>query len=376
MINYSPIISHPKHDLSDPNYHVFEYTPEMFTGANDTERINNAIIAASASNITRVVCNGEYYLDSAILMLSNVTLVNNGLIKMKDGMKDNIVRAAIASSTPISNIKIEGNGIFQGHSDGWGGYPAADVSGESWRAIGVLFANVENFEVSNITLKNTPMWGFCCEQSRYGKFNNVTVLQDNSSANQDGINIRRGSHNITVDGLYGITYDDTFAITNLSFGDDLNYLSTTIYEPGRSDLNIYQITAKNINRPDTPSGSIGSYTPPVNYGGVLLLCEDAFKIHDVFIDGILGSAQVNVGFTSIDYSVTTDATVNDMYNIHIRNVATAAIYTNRPIKNSSFINVPDRDVTDTYDSVDFQSGSLNVMKKYHNSDFVFEATVA
>jgi len=359
---------------SGVNSHVFEITPEMFIGT-DVSRINQAIDFINTRGYGNVVCNGSYLLDSAIIMKSNVTLINNGLIKMNDAAKDNIVRAAVASSTPISNIKIDGKGVFQGGNSSWGGYPATGVSGESWRAIGILLANVTNFEVNNITLKNTAMWGICCEQSRYGKLNNITILQDNTKANQDGINIRRGSHNITLNGLYALTFDDTFAITNLLIGNDLNFLSTTIYETGKSTFDMYQITAKNINRPEIPSGSIPSYTPPVNYGGILLLCEDGLKIHDVFIDGVLGSSQINVGFTQIDYSVTADATVNDMYNVSITNVATAVIYTNRPIKNSSFVNIPLKDITNTYDSCAFQTGSLNVLRKYHSDNFEFFATI-
>ena len=358
----------------DANSHIFNVTPEQFIG-NDTSKINQAIDFINSKGYGNVVCNGSYLLDSAIIMKSNVTLINNGLIKLTAAARDNIIRAAIASSTPISNIKIEGNGIFQGGDSTWGGDTPTDVNGQSWRAIGILLANVTNFEINNITLKNTAMWGICLEQSRYGKINNVTILQDNSKLNQDGINVRRGSHNIMVNDLYALTFDDTFAITNLTIRNDVNFLSATIYETGKANFDIYQITVKNINRPEVPSGSIPPYIPPVNYGGVLLLCEDGLKIYNVFIDGILGSAQINLGFTNIDYSVTTDATVNDMYNICISNVATAPLYINRPIKNSSFVNISTMDITNTYNSVAFKVGSLNVMRKYHSGNFEFFASV-
>jgi len=370
---YNPDIQYVGVPVGDLNSHIFKITPEMFLGS-DVFRINQAIDFVSERGFGEVVCNGSYLLDSAIIIKSNLTLINNGLIKMNNSARDNIIRAAVASTTPISNIKIDGSGIFQGGDSSWGSDTPADVGSESWRAIGILLANVVNFEIKNITLKNTAMWGICLEQSRYGKLNNLTILQDNSKPNQDGVNIRRGSHNIMVDGIYGVCFDDTLAITNLNIRNDVNFLGSTIYENSRTDFNIYQIIAKNINRPQFV-GQIGSYSPPVKYGGILLLCEDGNKIHDVFIDGILGEAQVNVAFTQINYAENTQANVNDMFNINISNVATAAVFVNRPIKNSSIINVPALNIQGTFASAIFKAGSSNVMRKYHNGNFEFFATV-
>ena len=116
--------------------------------------------------------------------------------------------------------------------------------------------------------------------------------------------------------------------------------------------------------------------PPTHYsGGILLLCEDGLKIYNVTVDGVTGYSQMHLGYTAYGYWVTTQATVNDMYNITVSNTLNMPIYINRPIKNCSFINVANRDINNVYDSCIFKTGSLNVLRKYYNGNFEFFATV-
>jgi hypothetical protein len=173
-----------------------------------------------------------------------------------------------------------------------------------------------------------------------------------------------------VDNIYGIAQDDIVAVTNLVFSPELNFLGSTIHEIGKGNLNMHDIVIRNINRPK-PAKTIGNFTPPVLSGGVLLLCEDGLKIHDVSIDGVTGYAQVNIGFTNINCAVMTQVTINDMYNITVQNAPAAPVHVNRPIKNSSILHVPALDVTITHASAQFKTGSQNVMRKCHGSNFEF-----
>jgi polygalacturonase len=356
-------------EQSSVNSHIFTLTPEMFLGT-ATSRINQAIDAANAMTYGgTVVCNGTYFLDTAILMKSNVILINNGLIKMNTGMRDNMVRAAsLVVGTPITNFKIIGRGIFQGSSDTWGG----DSVG--WIGIGILLANCTNFQLDGFTVKNPHMWSINLEQCRYGSVKNIFFDCDGSKTNQDGLNIRHGSHHILVDSLLGVTQDDTLAITNFLFGNAVNYLGQTIYETGKSNFDMFSIVVKNMNRSKS-AGVIGSYIPAVQKGGITIICNDGLKIYNVSIDGVNGNAQIYIQFSQIQYWVNTQATVDDVYNISIYNTGDAPVYLGRAIKNSSFINIPNKDSTGVYDSCVFQTGSLNVTRKYHSANFEFFATV-
>jgi hypothetical protein len=357
------------------NSHLFQITPEQFIG-NDTSRINQAIDFASDNLLYNVVCNGVYYLDSAILIKSNVNLINNGQIIMKSGMKDNIVRSSVTTvGNPLINVKIKGVGIFKGSSDTWGSDSPSGVGGESWRSIAVLLANVIDFEIEGITIKNSHGWGICLEQSRFGSVKNVHFDNDGTKGNQDGVNVRRGSHHVVVENISGTTYDDIVAVTNLIIRNDLNYLGTTIYETGKLNFNMHDIMIRNINRITPPKVIFPSVVPTHYSGGILLLCEDGLKIHDVSIDGVTGYGQICLGFTFYDYSQTVDATVDDMFNISVSNTGNAPVYTLRPIKNASLINIPNFDINGAYQSANFKVGSLNVTRKYHNANFEFFATV-
>lgn len=357
------------------NSYLFQIAPEQFTGG-DSSRINQAIDYASANGVFNVVCNGIYYLDSAIIIKSNVNLIVNGRIIMNSGMRDNMLRSAPTTvGNPIKNIKIKGVGTFEGSADTWGSDTPSGVGSESWRSIGLLLANVIDFEIEGITMKNTHGWGMCMEQSRFGSIKNIHFDNDGTKQNQDGVNIRRGSHNIVIDNVSGVTWDDMVAITNLVIRNDINYLGTTIYESGKSNFDMFDIVVRNINRLSPPK-KIFPTPPPTHYsGGILLLCEDGLKIYNVTIDGVTGYSQMHLGYTAYGYWVTTQATVNDMYNITVSNTLNMPIYINRPIKNCSFINVAKRDINNAYDSCLFKTGSLNVLRKYHDGNFEFFATV-
>jgi len=358
----------------DVNSHIFSVTPEQFIGT-DTSKINQAISFINTKGYGSVVCNGSYLLDTAIIIKKNVTLVNNGLIKMKVGMKDNIIRSEPATvGVPISNIQILGNGTFQGHSDGWGSDTPSGVGTEAWRGIAILLANCTNFKLNGFKLKNTPAWGICLEQSRFGSIKDIDFENDGSTANQDGVNVRHGSHHVVVDNISGVTNDDMIALTNLLFGNNINLLGQTIYETGKSNFDVHDVIVRNINR-YVSSGVIGAFTPPVKKGGITILCHDGLKIYNVTVDGVHGDAQIYIQFTQIQYWVNAQATVNDVYNIRICNTNDAPIYFGRPIKNSSLINIARKDITATYDSGLFPVGSLNVTRKYNDGNFEFFATV-
>jgi hypothetical protein len=356
------------------NSHLFQITPEQFIGG-DTSRINQAISFAATNSKYNVVCNGTYYLDSSILMESNVTFINNGKIVMNSEMKDNMLRASSKTiGTPISNFKIKGTGIFQGSSDSWGSDNPSNVNGEAWRGIGILLANASDFEIEGISIKNSHAWGINMEQSRYGSVRNIHFDNDGSKANQDGVNVRHGSHHILIENISGVTHDDTVAITNLVFGNQINYLGQTIYESGKSNFNIHDIIIRNINR-HYSVGVLGGFTPPVKKGGITVMCHDGLKVYNVTIDGVTGDSQIYIQFNQVTYWVTSQGTVDDIYNLNIMNVNDSPVYFGIPIKNSSLINIPRKDITNTYGSGVFPVGSLNVTRKYHDGNFEFFATV-
>ena len=220
-----------------------------------------------------------WILDRAIRIPENTTVIlRNCRIKLSDRCRDNFFRSAncgfgFPDPQRISNIHIRGEGtcILEGadhprstgdgskvlacpcpydpadlvthapwvpeerrevnklsfwdrHSHSYGtdfGKPEESQYGD-WRDVGILFANVENFSVENITVVCSHGWGLSFEACAHGTIRNITFdacmhkeidgMRHNIE-NQDGINLRNGCHHILISDVFGQTGDDVVALT-------------------------------------------------------------------------------------------------------------------------------------------------------------------
>ena len=352
--------------------------PEQFAGT------KSAPIQA-ALNFARFTSNGveltgTYFIDSSLILSSGSTLIlRNARLILDSASKTNVIRnEAVANPSRIfdrgnRNVKVIGlgNAIIEGSVAAWGGGAATGVGNEYWRATSFLFANVQDFQISGVRFVNTNMWALCFEQSRIGTIRDLEIWADSSHSNQDGINIRRGSRSITIENIKGRVWDDIVAMTNLKSYPQYNILdSTKFYDPYSTNLDIKNIIIKNIQR-DTAGVFSPPFVAPVPFfkSGILLLCEDSLKIHDITIDGITGpqQIQIQVPLTLANYVSTVSATVNDVYNISVSNTNNARINFGKPIKNSSFVNIGDTTNTGAVNAV-FLAGSKSLYRKYYNDN--------
>lgn len=229
-------------------------SPNAFEGS-DVERINQAIQTASAKGLRVVVPrhnNGQgakpdvWMLDSAIIVRDNTILeFENCHIKMSDRSRDNMIRSAncglgITEIPPLKNVHIRGVGtvLLEGAD-----YPRATgdsakslgkrtygsdagVEGQSqtgdWRNIGILLASVEHFSIENLQIKDSHCWAISLERCAFGRVRDIhfdsggfkmidgvkeTIL------NQDGLDLRQGCHDISIERITGSTGDDLVALT-------------------------------------------------------------------------------------------------------------------------------------------------------------------
>ena len=232
-------------DLSNPN---------SYTGT-DSERIAQALEAASKSGgLVRIpprvpdeISDRNYWLlDSAILVRANTTLIlENCTLKLSDACRDNFIRSAncgigIEKVEPIENVRVVGIGSVtlegadrpratgdSGKTLGERTYGTdAGKEGESqkgdWRNIGVLLANVRNFSIENISIVNAHAWSVSLEKCSFGAIRNIrfeSVEQRTidgktvRTLNVDGLDLRKGCHNITIENITGTTGDDLVACT-------------------------------------------------------------------------------------------------------------------------------------------------------------------
>ena len=313
------------------------------TGATDSDKIGNAIALAVSTGKKVVMIpqispiNGSTWLiDRAILLPSNLTLIlNNCYLKLNTGVKDNIITNAGARTTPLtSNTDIHILGIGNAFIDGDGNNNHFTFPQEqhSFKRVGILLFNTSYFSVKNIIVRNTQGWGMSCEHGCHsGLIENIRFRQTANIENQDGIDIRKGCHDITIQNIYGATGDDVVALTGLRYQDI--YGETT--EVGGldtygSDNDIYRINIRNIHA-RTCGCVLVRMTP---HNGV--------NIYDIDIDGVYDNAPRfdtvwthsyatvlvgDNGYWMYDPVTETNrpSTKDELRNINIRNVYSHAV---------------------------------------------------
>lgn len=233
--------------------------PNDFTGS-DLERIEAAIRAArGAGGTVRIparrpdsACKRDYWLlDTAIRIPSDTTLILDGCrIKLSDRCRDNFIRSAncghgVADIPIVRNIRILGVGgaTLEGADDPRATGDSAKTLGTSpkqsygsdagksgetqngdWRNIGILLVNVENFALENLTIRDSHAWAVSLEYCAHGRIADLNFISSGSKMvngklvtvlNQDGLDLRRGCHDIDVDTIRGTTGDDVVALTAL-----------------------------------------------------------------------------------------------------------------------------------------------------------------
>jgi len=234
--------------------------PNNFTG-NDLERIEAAIRAARKSGGTvriparrpDAASKRDYWLlDGAIRIPSDTTLILDGCrIKLSDNCRDNFIRSAncghgAADIPVVCNIRIIGVGgaTLEGADDpratgdsaktlgtglkqsyGSDAGKMGEIQNGDWRNIGILFVNIENFTLENLTIRDSHAWAVSLEYCAHGNISNLNFISSGSRKvngkivtvlNQDGLDLRRGCHDIDIDTIKGATGDDLVALTALA----------------------------------------------------------------------------------------------------------------------------------------------------------------
>lgn len=207
-----------------------------FTGANDSEILNNAVQNRDADGIVVIPpreideTRDYWLLDSAILLPENTTVIlQNARIKLSDRCRDNFFRTAncglgIDDPLPIRNVHIRGEGVcllegadhpratgdstklqhapcphfpedicrvadwipeerrtpdtlnfwdIHNHSYGTDAGKEGESQYGDWRGIGILFANTKDFSISGLRIKESHGWAISLEACSYGRIEKI-----------------------------------------------------------------------------------------------------------------------------------------------------------------------------------------------------------
>ncbi len=291
-----------------------------------------------------VTVTGNYEIENTVLIPSDFTLVlENCHLRMADNTFCNMFTNANCRTevgrTPAGtdrNIVIEGRGraiLDGGTYNGLGernclqeGRPHVIVNNL------LLFTNVEGFRITNLHLRNQRWWAmnfvfcrkgyignidFCANDlwvdetgEHHGFFGEGFTYEKILVKNADGIDLRSGCHDITIENITGFTEDDTIALTALN-----GYTEKTFHVEGL-DPDIHNVIIRNVQ-------SQAQCTI------VRLLNQCELKLYNILIDGVMdasansshmerGIFAVRIGDAHMYGS--RHATKEETYNIAIRNI--------------------------------------------------------
>ena len=215
----------------------------------------------------------------------------------------------------------------------------------------MIFYYTENLNVHDLKLINQRWWAITNIFVENSSYKNIEFKADISRIdengvhypdqlpniyneiyvkNADGIDLRIGCNNITIENITGFTEDDTVALTALG-----GFEKPLIPEGKCTD--IHNISIKNV--------ASDCYI----CSNVRILCGRRHKVHDITIDGVtdtrtnaryMSKATVRIG--DVLYATESLSQKGDIYNITVKNVVSkgiAGVSLCRPIKDSVFENI-------------------------------------
>ena len=329
-------------------------TPNEFTEGTDSDRIEAAIAKAEATGERSVEIprmnakSGQpvWLIGRAILLPSDFTLVlRDCLVRLAPGTQDNLIRNAGTAREPMEgneNIRIlgVGNAVLSGgltaHFD-----PPGDKSG--WRTIGVLLCGVRRFTIEGFAMEETQAWAVSVENGCcHGRIANLEFRNTNKYPNQDGVDIRKGCHDILIENITGQTGDDTVALTGLRNEKAKTNPGIRTMQVGgnmpRPDEDIYNITIRNVRAKVAGGHHI-----------VRLLNQDGIKLYNIFISDVMDASghtdprvQAGIKIGDLRYWSMSQCRLGDTYNVFVDNVLTrgkTGVRIQGPLKNAVLRNI-------------------------------------
>ena len=306
--------------------------------------IQKLINEAVKSGTYKATVTGNYEIEKTILIPSGFYLVlENCYLRMADNTFCNMftnencrTEKGRTKAGTDRNITIEGKGtavLDGGLYNGLGernslkdGNPHVSVNNM------ILFANVDGFKISGLSIRNQRWWAmnfiYCC----HGKirdidfcsnpivvdangnesvgFHNTPDQSDHLVKNGDGIDLRAGCHDIVIENITGFCEDDTIAFTGLKGRVEKLYAVD-----GESD-DMYNLIVRNVN-----ACSFCAIVRLLNQSGV--------KLYNVLIDGVYDASRSCEYMDKGMYGIrigdvymygSRHATEDECYNITVKNV--------------------------------------------------------
>lgn len=301
----------------------------------DSDVIDRRIAAAVVDGYRQVVLtanpsspDGVWRITRAIVLPDDFTFIVEGCrLELAKGTQDNLFRNAGAvegNCTPNHGIKIIGrNGAILSAGTRNHYLPKRSGDPNGWKSIGILLCEVSDYEVGGFRMDETQCWAISQERCSRGWVHDIEFRSTDIMYNQDGVDLRKGCHDIVVENISGSTGDDAVALTayrdpigaparyGCQIGGNANM--------GEKD-DVYNVTIRNIR-----AKSAGGH------GVIRLLVCDGIKMHHISVDGVIDTAkngdkrsQATIRIGDTHFHKTRPCAMGEMHHISVRNVQSAS----------------------------------------------------
>ena len=269
--------------------------------ANGSTVLQRAIDDARRNGRHYLTISGDYLIDRAILLPSDLTLrLEDAHLRLADSCFCNIFRNEHAGELTATDhdIAIEGAGRCILDGGNYNGLSERNSLTGSLPHISqnntILLANVQGFRLTGLSIIDQRWWGIDLLACRGGLARDISfrssplyceedgtmsnILRERGSMeysrilikNSDGIDIRRGCRDISVENITGFTEDDGVAITGLN-----GRLEELYCPPGMTDI-------QNISVRGVRMASWCANVRLLNQGGV--------RLSNILIDGVFDTS--------------------------------------------------------------------------------------
>ncbi len=268
---------------------------KAFYASSDAKTIQNAINTATADGINKVIIprhnrrsdSSVWIIDETILLPSGITVVlDDCYIKMADNVFCNCFKNSNAN-TPAGlnaegeqqNISILGFGAAEIDGGNHNGLTEKTSLKDGFPHISsnltVYLHNVKNFKIGGFRISNQRWWAMAFMFCRYGRIFDMSFHAHNTAPNQDGIDLRVGCNNITIENITGFTGDDTVALTAL-----LSPVFEAKQFVAGKESDIHSVIIRNI------VSNAGTNAV------IRLLNHDGNKLYNIIIDNVIDSSPI------------------------------------------------------------------------------------
>ena len=254
----------------------------------DSRSIQNAVNAALASGLGKVViprynkrtgaCRWD--VDEAVILDSGLEIVlDNCYIRQMDGSMDNVfrnhddihIRKTLAEEQHNIIIRGQGNAVIDGGNHNGLSQETSLLDGRPHVEKNniIRLHNLRYFRLENFTILNQRWWAINLCHVEEGMISGLHISCGAEGRNLDGIDLRFGCNNITIQDLTGQSQDDFIALSAFRSAAMIDK-----YQVEGKTLDIHDINIRNIAATSAECAVIA------------LRNQDGIKIYNITMDGI------------------------------------------------------------------------------------------